>query len=252
VSDAILHIALAGAGIGAGFINTIAGGGSMLTLPALMLLGLPANLANGTNRLSIISQSVSGAWAFHRSGRLDTSGIARVVVPTVVGSAIGAAVASQVPEAILKYVLLGTMMTMALVLAVHPRAVTAPEGSEPRFAERRLAAFGGLFVAGLYAGFVQAGVGFVLLSVLGGIIGYDVVRANALKLVCTLIFGIVATGVFVAADQVVWDFGLLLAGYTVIGSQLGVRFALKVRQDVIRWIIFVAVVATCVAALVKG
>jgi hypothetical protein len=243
---------LALAGIGAGFINTVAGGGSMLTLPVLMLLGLPADLANGTNRLSVVSQSVSGVWAFHRGGRLDTSALGRIALPTILGAAVGAVVASQVPPALLKYVLLGTMLAVAVVMVVHPQVVTAPEGSEPLLDRRRLAAFLGLFATGLYGGFVQAGVGFVLLSVLGGVIRYDVVRANALKLACTLLFGCVALGVFAVAGQVVWGIGALLAVYTVIGSQLGVRFALRVRHGVIRWIIFVAVVATCVGALLEG
>lgn len=251
MDDVILHGGLAVAGIGAGFLNTMAGGGSMLTLPVLMLLGLPADMANGTNRLSIVSQSLSGAWAFHRSGKLDVPALGHVLVPTVVGSAAGAGVASQVPADYLKFVLLGTMMTMALIMVLFPRAITAPDGSESRLAERRVAVFAGLFAAGLYGGFIQAGVGFVLLSVLGGVIRYDVIRANAIKLVCTLAFGLVATGVFAAAGQIVWHLGALLALYTVVGSQLGVRFALRVRHGVIRWIIFAAVVATCIGALVK-
>jgi hypothetical protein len=251
-SDVVAHVLLAAAGIIAGFVNTIAGGGSMLTLPALMLLGLPADLANGTNRLSVVSQSLSGVWAFHRRGRLELDSLGPIAVPTVLGAAAGAAVASQVPPELLKHVLLGTMLAVAIVMMVRPNAITAPEDSQPRLDQRKLAAFLGLFGAGLYGGFVQAGVGFVLLSVLGGVIRYDVVRANALKLACTLIFGCVAVGVFALADQIVWGMGALLAGYTVIGSQLGVRFALRVRHGVIRWIIFVAVVATCVAALIEG
>ena len=116
---------------------------------------------------------------------------------------------------------------------------------------RRLAGFAGMFGAGLYGGFVQAGVGFLVLSVLGGILRSDLVRANALKLVSTLVFGGVALVVFIIAGDVVWLPGILLANYTVIGSLLGVRFALHVRDGVIRWIITVAVIATCVAALLK-
>lgn len=248
----VLHVALAVAGISAGFLNTMAGGGSMLTLPILMLLGLPADLANGTNRISVVGQSISGVHAFRRAGRLEGTAIASVVVPTVLGSAAGAAAAAHVPPELLKYVLLGTMMVMAVVMLLFPTVVSATADEAPLLRERRIAAFMGLFGAGLYGGFVQAGVGFVLLSVLGGVIRYDVVRANALKLVCTGIFGLVALAVFTWAGQVVWWLGGLLAAYTVIGSQLGVRFAVRVRHGVIRWIITGAVVATCVGALLKG
>jgi uncharacterized membrane protein YfcA len=240
------------AGIAAGFVNTMAGGGSMLTLPSLMLLGLPADLANGTNRLCIVSQSVSGVYGFHRAGQLDLRHIAPVLAPTILGSLVGAQVAAIAPREVLKPALLGTMLVMATVFALRPKAVAGEKGETPRTLRERPAGFFGLFVAGLYGGFVQAGVGFVLLSVLGGMLRYDLVRANALKLACTLVFGVVALGVFVWHDQIVWLPAVVLAVSTVIGSLVGVRFALKVKQGILRWIIFGCVVATCLAAFLKG
>jgi len=247
-----LHLALLAAGVGAGFLNTVAGGGSMLTLPVLMLLGLPADIANGTNRLSVVSQALTGVTGFYRAGKLDRGHVAPVLAPTILGSALGAYAASSTPEHILEYTLLGTMMSMALLLALRPGAVTAPEGSTPRAIGRTPSALAGLFVAGVYAGFVQAGVGFLLLSVLGGLLRFDLLRANALKLVCALVFGVVALSVFALANQVAWLEASLLAAYTVIGSLLGVRFAVRVPRRVLRWVIFTAVVAVCIAALVRG
>lgn len=244
----VLHVALAAAGIGAGVINTMAGGGSMLTLPALMLLGLPADVANGTNRVAVVSQSVSGVWGYRRAGKLHARGIGPTLIPTLLGSLAGAVAASRVPPAILEWVLLGTMAAVAGVMAVFPNAVTAADESAPRWSERRLAGAAGLFFAGVYGGFVQAGVGFLLIAVLGGILRYDIHGANALKLVCTLMFGVVALTVFAVAGQVDWTLGPLLAVYTVIGSLIGVRTALRLPAVVIRWVIFVAVVASLVAA----
>lgn len=247
-----LYGALLAAGVGAGFINTMAGGGSLLTLPALMLLGLPANIANGTNRLAVVTQSISGVVLFHREGKLPPGAVLPVSAPCMAGALLGAGAASVAPEAILKPVLLGTMILMALVMLVRRKSL-APEGDEvPRSPYRHAPSFLGLFAAGIYGGFVQAGVGFVLLAVLGGLMRYDALRANALKLVCTLLFGLPALAVFVLADQVVWIPAAVLAAGTVIGSQLGVRFALKVSPRVINAIIFVCVVATCVAALLKN
>jgi hypothetical protein len=181
-----MHAALVAAGLGAGFLNVMAGGGSLLTLPVLMLLGLPADVANGTNRLSIVSQSLSGMLGYHRGRALDHRSILRVLVPTSLGSLGGALLASRVPVRALELVLLGAMVATALLVALVPRLFAAQRDSEPRW-DRRAAGFLGLFGAGLYGGFVQAGVGFLLLGVLGGVIRYDVVRANALKLVCTLV-----------------------------------------------------------------
>jgi len=175
-----------------------------------------------------------------------------VIAPTVAGAALGALFAAQVPAAILRYVLLGTMVTMAAVMVMRPRAALAPEGSEPIYESRRALGAVSLFVVGLYGGFVQAGVGILLLGVLSGVLRYDLLRANALKLACVAVFGVVALGIFIAAGQVVWLPGCLLAVYTVIGTYVGVRFAMRVSQDVIRWIVFVCVVATCAAALIRG
>jgi uncharacterized membrane protein YfcA len=247
-----LHLALAAAGLGAGFVNTLAGGGSMLTLPALMLLGLPADVANGTNRVSVLSHSVSGVYGFHRRGKLDTRALVPVLIPTVAGAAVGAVAASQVPPSILKYVLLGTMMTMAVLMAGFPARVTAPDGEEPILTSRRLARSAGLFATGLYGGFIQAGVGMLLLAVLGGVMRYDLVRGNALKLACTMVFGAVALAIFAAAGQVNWFLGALLAVYTTAGSQLGVRFAMRVNQTALRRLLLAAVVASCIAALLKA
>ncbi len=240
---------LLGAGLVAGFVNTVAGGGSLLTLPALMLLGLPATLANGTNRLCIVAQSLAGTAAYHRAGKLHTPALARVLPPTLLGSALGAYAASRAPETLLRPVLLATLVVVALLLTFRPRAVVA-EGEEPRAIDAR--AFAGLFAAGMYGGFIQAGVGFVLLSVLGGMLRYDLLRANALKLVCTTIFGSVALVVFVLAAQVVWLPAALLAAATVLGSVLGVRFAVKLDPVVLRRLVLVVVVACVIGVLLKG
>ncbi|GAB5544916.1 MAG: sulfite exporter TauE/SafE family protein [Sandaracinaceae bacterium] len=243
------YAAIFAAGVAAGFINTMAGGGSLLTLPALMLLGMPATDANGTNRLAVVTQSMSGVLAFHREGRLDTKAIVPVAGPTIVGAIAGSWVAAISPDEVLKPVLLGTLLVVALLMLVKPHWVSPPDDEERRPVGP--AAMLGLFGAGLYGGFIQAGVGFVLLAVLGGLLRYDAIRGNALKLVCTLLFGVAALAVFVWHDQVRWIPAGVLAVATVIGSQLGVRFAVKTNATVLRGVIFVCVAASCVAAFLK-
>jgi len=248
--NAVGFAALFASGVGAGVLNSMAGGGGMFVLPALMLLGLPANVANGTYRLSVITQSSSGVLLFHRAGKLHTGAIGPIVAPTIVGSLLGARAASVTPSELLKPILLGTMIAMALILAFRPGTVPAadeqpvPVGKSPK-------AILGLFAAGFYGGFIQAGVGFVLLTVLAGILRYDLVRANALKLVCTLVFTVPALIVFVAAGQVAWIPATIVAVATVLGSQLGVRLAITADPKIVRRIVLGGVIATCVAALLK-
>ncbi len=219
----------------------------MFTLPALMLLGMPAGLANGTNRVCVLTQSISGVLAYRKSGQLDERALLPVLLPTLSGALLGSLGAAWLPEVWLKPVLLGTMVVVAALLAVRPQALSAPRGGQPRSATS-LAGFTGLFLTGLYGGFIQAGVGFLLLSVLGGVLRYDLVRANALKLVCTGIFGAVAVVVFAVADQILWVPALILAAASVIGSILGVRVATRIPERAIRFVVFAAVLLASVGA----
>lgn len=247
-------LALAGlfvAGLLAGFLNTLAGGGSLLTLPMLMLLGLPADLANGTNRLAIFAQSATGVWGFHRAGRLPVDAVPPMLAPIVVGTLVGAVAASRVDAALLETVLLVTLGTMAVVLAFAPGAAAPEPGEETPlgFRERPMGALG-LFLAGLYGGFVQAGVGFVLLWVLGGMLRYDLVQGNALKAVCTTVFGSLSLLVFVMAGQVAWGPAFVLAVGTTLGAMLSVRFAIRAPGS-IRWIVLATVLAAIAAAWLR-
>lgn len=247
-SSLLWYALLIVAGFVAGFINTIAGGGSMLTLPALMILGMPADIANATNRVGVLLQSLAGAKEFHRRGRLRASDIVPALIPSLTGSLLGSALASYMPVSWLKPALLGTMLSMAALMLFQPTVVAPPPGTLVYRIEERPLAWLGLFAAGLYGGFVQAGVGFILIAALAGGLRYDLVRANALKMAITGALTAVALAVFVLRSQVLWIPGLVLAFGTVIGATLSVRFAISVPQSVLKWVLFTTVCIACVGA----
>lgn len=240
---------LVAAGLFAGFINTVAGGGSMLTVPALMLLGMPADYANGTNRVGVLQQSLTGIRGFHRAGKLDKGAILPVVVPTMSGAVLGALAAIWISPDTLKPVLLGTMIGMALLMLLAPNMIAPPEGTPTYSLKERPLGFLVLFGAGLYGGFVQAGVGFILIAGLALGLRYDLVRTNALKAVCTALFSVAALAVFIASDHVDWIPGIALAAAMTVGAQFGVRFALTVSQRAFKRILFVMVCLTSGSAL---
>jgi hypothetical protein len=251
--DASLSItgiaALLTAGLIGGFINTLAGGGSMLTLPALMMLGMPADVANATNRVGVLLQSLAGVKGFSDQGRLDSNAIGPVLIPTLAGALVGSLFASFMPVSMLKPTLLVVMVGMALVMLVRPGAVIPVVGTVPYKVFEKPTAVLSLFGAGVYGGFIQAGVGFILIAALAGGLRYDLVRTNALKMVCTAAFSLVALVVFVARDQVLWMPGLILAAGMVTGTSLSVRFAISVSQNTLKWFLFIMVTLTCVGAL---
>ena len=236
------------AGFLAGFINTIAGGGSMLTLPAFMILGLPADIANATNRVGIFLQSLAGMRGFHKEGKLAPSTIVPTLLPTLTGALLGSLLASYLPVTWLKPTLLATMLGMAVIMLVKPSVVAPPEGTPAFTLRERPAAAIGLFVAGFYGGFIQAGVGFLLIAAVAGGLRYDLVRANALKVAITAALTVIALVVFIARGQVMWVPGLVMAVGTVVGASISVKFAIKVPQAVLKWVLFVMVLITCGAA----
>ncbi len=236
-------------GLVAGIINTLAGGGSNLTLPALMLMGLPADVANATNRVGVLCQCLVGMRGFDRHGKLDKTDLKGILVPTLSGGLLGGLAAGLLPVSLLKPTLLLTMVGMALLILVRPSVVMAGPDEQPRKVGDSPRGWLGLAVAGFYGGFVQAGVGFVLIAALAGVLRYDLVRANALKLLCTASFTVVALAIFIWQGLVDWLPALILAVATMVGARLGVGLALQISQKTLKWFLFVMTLCASGAAL---
>lgn len=222
----------------AGGINTLAGGGSNLTLPALMMLGMPADIANATNRIAVLMQCIVGVAGFDKHDSLDRPAIVPILFPTIAGGLVGAIGAALMPNLYLKPVLLLTILTMSVIILVRPSVISPTPGTPTLSPAENRGAWWGLFIAGIYGGFVQAGVGFILLAALAGGLRYDLVRANALKMTCALAFTVVAVAVFLYFGQIRWAPGLILAIGTMAGAHLAVKFAVTAKPETIRWFLF--------------
>ncbi len=240
---------LIGTGFLAGIINTMAGGGSNLTIPALMVLGLPVDIANATNRVSVFFQSLTAAKGFKSHGKLDIPDLKMVVGMTLIGGLIGAALASYMPEYLLKPTLLGAMILMAGIIVFKPSAIAVPEGTEAHRVLEHKSSIPMLLLAGFYGGFVQAGVGFILIAAIAGSLRYDLVRANALKIVCTLAFTALALVIFIARDQVWWIPGLTLAVGSIIGAHIAVKITINISQKALKWFLFIMTIFASLAAI---
>jgi hypothetical protein len=218
--------AVIAAGFAAGFINTLAGSGSLITLPLLIFMGLPANVANGTNRVAILLQNVVSSKSFHDKGVLDLRGVLTLGLPAILGSLVGAQIAVNLNETLMRRVIGIVMVVMLFVILLRPKRwlhgkLEQIEGWPTFF---QLALF---FLIGIYGGFIQAGVGIFLLAGLVLGVGYNLVRANAVKVGIVLVFTISALAVFIYNGQVNWIVGLVLA----IGNMLGGWVAAKVAVE---------------------
>jgi hypothetical protein len=167
----------------------------------------------------------------------------------MIGGAIGALAAAVLPNIALKPLLLGTVLTMSAIILIKPGFISPEPGTPVRSIREHRGAWWGMFFAGIYGGFVQAGVGFILLAALAGGLRYDLVRANALKMVCTVSFTSVSLIIFIWFDLIEWIPGLILALGTMLGSYLSVRFAVSVQQKTIKWFLFAMTLVSVVAAV---
>ncbi len=245
------YLLLAVLGIAAGIFNMMAGGGSNLILPVLMMFGVPADIANGSNRVGVLLQSVSGLMGFRKAGKLPTEDLTAVLWPTLIGGVCGALVASFAPVAVLKPMLLITMLSVAAFTFFKPSALVHQQGVQPVKVADNPKSRIALWLVGVYGGFVQAGAGFLMLPVLAGMLRYDLVRANALKVFCTLGFTLVSLAIFISRGQVWWDIGLVLAIGSIIGAKIGVKTAISLKPETLRWILFVMTLVAVVMALWK-
>jgi len=246
------YLLLVVTGLIAGFVNTLAGGGSSLTIPALMIFGMPADIANATNRVGVFLHSIVSTLGFRRENvQIASADAFGIVAITVGGGVAGALIASFMPNLYLKPVLLGVMVGMALIILLKPAGVAPPPGTPVVPLKQKPAAWIGLFMAGLYGGFVHAGVGFLLIGVIAGTLRYDLLRTNAFKMLCVLVFTGAALVVFIWRGQVNWLPGLVLACGMMVGGHFSVKFAVKVSQAALRWFLFAVTVVVCLLALLS-
>jgi uncharacterized membrane protein YfcA len=239
VSPLDASILIAG-GLLAGIVNTLAGGGSMLTVPLLVLLGLPGALANGTNRVGIVVQNAVATWGFRRQGVSGIRAAVPVLIPVALGSLVGAFAISRVSSELFER-LFGLVMLILLVPTLRGATPRAEPGAD-RPARSRLAAFLLFFAIGLYGGAFQAGVGILLVFAIS-YAGYDLVRTNSIKVVVIFATTLCAVPVFIAAHQVAWAPALVLAVGFAAGGELGSRIAVRGGERVIRPVLAVAVLA---------
>lgn len=237
-----------GIGFFAGFINTIAGGGSLLTLPLLMFLGLPANIANGTNRIAIIMQNIVATRNFKKGNVLNFRQGLYLAVPAMIGSVLGASLAVDLSEQIMKRTIGILLVVMFFVILYKPdkwlKAQTGIIKEKPGLLQILL-----FFGLGFYGGFIQAGIGFFLLAALVLISGLDLVRANAIKLLIILLFNLPAIAIFIWQEQVEFLTGFILAGGNMAGGFVGSKVAMKWNPNFIRWVLLVTLLVSAVKLL---
>ena len=232
-------VALAAGGFVAGVVNTLAGGGSLLTVPLLVMVGLPGTIANGTNRIAVLVQGAVAAWRFRAEGVSGFRVAGPLVAPLLLGSLIGAVVISRVaPETFER--LFGLVMLVLLVPVMRVSRMNRP--IEERVGWSRATTLAVFFTIGLYGGAFQAGVGIFLVLALAHA-GHGLVLSNSVKAIAVTAFTTVAVVVFILEGQVVWLPAMILSASTALGAVIGTRIAVRGGDAVIRPLLGLAVLA---------
>lgn len=254
VGDAALTLApeqmalLAAIACVAGVINTMAGGGGLLVLPALVWFGLPPGVANGTMRVGVLLQNVGSALTFRREGLGDLAVVGRLLPAMVLGAAFGTWAATELSDALLQPIFGAILVAWAVVLVVRPGRLLdgAHAPRDPGWGSQLAS-----FAIGIYGGFLQAGVGFPLLALLVSGLGYGTVPANAIKVVLVLGFTAVSLPLFAWAGQVDWIVGAVLGVGSLVGGWIGAMVQVKAGAAIVRWVL-VAAMAVSGAMMVSG
>lgn len=228
-------------GAAAGFINTFAGGGSMLTVPFLIFLGLPANVANATNRVGILLQNVVSTGKFRQQKILDFRSDSKLLLPVTLGSIAGAFTAVDIDEAILQKIIAALLIVMFFMVLLDSDAWIKSNTDKAK-AKNPLLRFLIFFGIGFYGGFIQIGVGFILLAGLVLGCGFNLLKANAVKLFIILFYTVAALCIFAYYGLIDWKTGLLLACGNMSGAWIAARLSIRWGAKYIRYILLAALV----------
>lgn len=240
---------LFGVGSVAGFINVMAGGGSLLTLPVMVFMGLPGPTVNGTNRIAILAQNISATISFFRHGYRDLRLSLSLTACALPGTVLGAMAGTRLEGVWFNRTLACVMIVVLLLMSRKSRASTSPDEGGSISRRRFVLAHLGMVLVGLYGGFIQAGVGFLLMAILHRVLGLDLVRVNMHKVFIIGVYTVLAVAIFAAEGQIFWAAGVALALGNATGGWIGVHFAVAKGDRIIRVVFRFALVAMAVKLL---
>lgn len=232
-------------GIFVGFINTLAGSGSLLSLPMLIFAGMSPVVANGTNRISILLQTLTGLLTFRKEKMLDVKNAVLLSLAAVPGAIAGSLFAVKIPDEHMK-TFIGVLIVFFFIITIlNPKKLKKDHKEQYQIKLRWHHYLIFIFI-GIYGGFIQAGVGVFMLFALTITAGYDLVRANAIKLALTFVFTPFALAAFIYHNQVDWISGLVLAAGSMIGAWFAAKLAIKRGNSLIRYVLLVALAASAI------
>lgn len=234
------YVLLIVVGFAVGFINTVAGGGTLLSLPVLIFLGLPPNVANGTNRVAIIIQTAFATAGFKSKGVTTFPFNAYLGASALLGAIIGASIAVDIDGAVFNKILAVIMIAVILIIVFKPK-INLKDVHERLTGKYLWLGMLAFFFFGIYGGFINAGLGFIIILFLHFFNHMSLVRANATKVAVVCIYTLSALVVFILNDKVNWAVGFVLAIGNAIGAWIASRVSVNKGDGFIKTFLLVVV-----------
>ncbi|MHA7057479.1 sulfite exporter TauE/SafE family protein [Aquimarina sp. M1] len=245
MNETLLLFLLAIVGFIAGVINTIAGGGSLLTLPMLIFMGLPPTIANGTNRIGIFIQSITSVAGFKSKGIRPSIFSFYLGISALIGSLIGAKIAINIKGETFNKILAIVMLVVVLFMVFKPK-INTKDLIERIQGTYRFSSILAFFFIGIYGGFIQAGVGIFILLALSSINRMSLVKSNAVKAVVVFIYTIGALVIFAFNDQIDYLYGFVLAFGNASGGWFSSRWSVKKGDGIVKIFLIIMVIAMAI------
>ena len=225
-------------GVIAGFINTVAGGGSLLTLPILIFMGLPSNIANGTNRIAIFMQNIFSISGYKSRGVSDFKYSSWLSFSALIGSIIGAKIAININEDMFNKILSVVIIIVVLTIIYNKKPLNI--NSENISIEKKIISVIMFFFIGIYGGFIHAGVGFLILSILSNYNGIQLSKANSIKVFVVFVYTFFALIVFIMENKINWILGINLGIGNSIGGWIASRWSYNKPDKIIKIFIIIS------------
>ncbi len=230
-ADPTSFIILATVGAIAGFLNVLAGGGSALTIPIMIFLGYDATIANGSNRIAIQVEALSAVAAFKKQKHADFPLSLRLSLMTLPGGILGAFYAVKIDDALFTKVL-AVVMVLIIFSLMFPKSELIEHAKNHKW--KKWLAWPVMFAVGFYGGFIQAGVGFIIMATLLHLYGMDLVKINMHKVFIVMVFTVPAVLMFIYTDNVNWFAAIALSIGMVLGTWFAVKVSLKKGEKLVR------------------
>lgn len=227
-------------GFAAGFLNVVAGGGSLISLPILIFLGLPTPVANASNRLGIVAQNIFAVAGFQSKGVNAFPYSLYIAGSAFVGAIIGAKISVDLDDDLFNRIIAIIMIGVVLITIFKP---IKTDNTQREKLDTKSMVIGCItfFFIGIYGGFIQAGVGFLMIAALTNINGFSLVKTNSAKVFVALIYTCSAIGVFIYEDVINWEYGLILAAGTATGGWVASRWSVAKGDKWVKRFLIVAV-----------